>query len=72
MENCKIMVNTSYSLNPNRDRSWMVVDMFDEEVGREGIYSGTYDDCQIYMAEYAKHCSCIGMDIVPNPYYRKE
>ena len=65
------MANTSYSLDINRDRSWMVVDMYDE-VGREGIYSGTYEDCQIYMAEYAKFNSCIGMDIVPNPYYRKE
>ena len=65
------MANTSYSLDPNRDRSWLVVDMF-EEVGWECIYSGTYEDCQMYMAEYAKHRSCIGMDIVPNPYYRIE
>lgn len=71
MVNCKTMANTKYSLDPNRDRSWLVVDMYDE-VGREGIYSGTYEDCQIYMAEYAKHCSCIGMDIVPNPYYKKQ
>jgi hypothetical protein len=65
------MANTNYSLDPNRDMSWMVVDMCDA-VGREGIYSGTYEDCQMYMAEYAKHCSCIGMDIVPNPYYKKK
>lgn len=65
------MANTTYSLDLNRDRSWLVVDIYDE-VGREGIYSGTYEDCQMFMAEYAKHCSCIGMDIVPNPYYRKE
>lgn len=63
------MANTSYSLDPNRDMSWLVVDMFNE-VGKEGIYSGTYEDCQMFMAEQAKFCSCIGMDIVPNPHYK--
>lgn len=63
------MANTSYSLDPNRDRSWMVVDMFDE-AGREGIYSGTYEDCLMYMIERANFC--VGVDIVPNPYYKKE
>ena len=65
------MANTRFSLDPNRDMSWLVVDMYDE-VGREGIYAGSYEDCQMFMAEQAKVCSCIGMDIVPNPYYRKE
>lgn len=64
------MSNTSYSLDPNRDMSWMVVDMTTPE-GMEGVYAGTYEDCQMFMAEQAKVCSCIGMDIVPNPYYRK-
>ena len=59
------MANTSYSLDPNRDRFWLVVDM-----NYEGIYSGTYEDCQMFMAEQAKVCSCIGMNIVPNPYYQ--
>ena len=65
------MTNIRYSLDPNRDMSWLVVDMYDE-VGREGIYAGSYDDCQMFMVEHAKVCSCIGMDIVPNPYYKKE
>ena len=64
------MANTRYSLDPNRDRTWLVVDIYDE-VGREGIYSGTFNDCQMFMAERAEVCSCIGMYIVPNPYYIK-
>ena len=60
----------SYSLDPKRKCTHMVVDDFDP-VGREGIYAGTYEDCVMYMAEQAKHCSCIGMDIVPNPYYKE-
>ena len=59
----------SYSLDPNRKMSWMVVDMMSPE-GMEGVYAGTYEDCEMYMAEQAKHCSCIGMDIVRNPYYK--
>ena len=47
----------------------MVVDMTTPE-GMEGVYAGTYEDCEMYMAEQAKHSSCIGMDIVPNPYYK--
>lgn len=60
----------SYSLNPNREMPYMVIDQFDE-VGMEGVYAGTYEDCEMYMAEQAKHSSCIGMDIVPNPHYQK-
>ena len=41
------MVNTRYSLGPNRDMPYLVVDMFDD-VSREGIYSGTYEDYQLY------------------------
>jgi hypothetical protein len=65
------MANTSYSLDPNRDRSWLVVDRYDE-VGREGVYSGTYEDCQMFIAGQVRACSCVGMDIIPNPYYRKK
>ena len=60
----------SYSLDPNREMPYMVIDRFDE-VGMEGVYAGTYDDCQMYMAEQGKHSSLIGMDIVPNPHYQK-
>lgn len=62
-------MNTSYSLDPKRKTPWMVIDIT-TEYGMEGIYAGSYEDCQMYMAEQAKCCSCIGMDIVPNPYYK--
>lgn len=65
----KTNINMSYSLDSKRKTPWMVIDMTTEE-GMEGVYAGTYDDCQQYMAEQAKHSSCIGMDIVPNPYYK--
>ena len=61
----------NYSLDPKRDMSYIVIDNFDE-VGMEGIYAGTYEDCVMYMAEQAKHCSCIGMDIIPNPNYKNK
>ena len=63
-------MKTSYSLDPKRKMSWMVIDIT-TEYGMEGIYAGTYEDCEMYMAEQAKCCSCIGMDIVPNPYYKE-
>ena len=63
-------MNTSYSLDPKRKTPWMVIDMTTPE-GMEGVYAGTYEDCEMYMAEQAKYCSCIGMDIVRNPYYRE-
>lgn len=59
----------SYSLDPKRKTPWMVIDMT-TECGMEGVYAGTYEDCEMYMAEQAKQCSCIGMDIVRNPYYK--
>ena len=59
----------SYSLDPKRKMSWMVIDIT-TEYGMEGIYAGSYEDCEMYMAEQAKYCSCIGMDIVRNPYYK--
>lgn len=45
----------------------MVIDMTTEE-GMEGVYAGTYDDCLQYIAEQSE--CCIGMDIIPNPYYK--
>ena len=59
----------SYSLDPKRKTPWMVIDMTTPE-GMEGVYAGSYEDCEMYMAEVAKYNSCIGMDIVPNPYYK--
>jgi hypothetical protein len=49
---------------------WMVIDYICE-AGVEGVYAGTYEDCQMYMAELGKESSLIGMDIVPNPHYRE-
>ena len=60
----------SYSLDPKRECTHIVVDDFDP-MGREIIYAGTYEDCVMYMAEQAKHSSCIGMDIILNPYYKR-
>lgn len=62
-------MNMNYSLDPKREMSYIVIDNFDE-VGMEGIYAGTYEDCEMYMAEQAKYSSCIGMDIIPNPNYK--
>lgn len=61
----------SYSLDPKRKLSYIVIDITTPE-GMEGVYAGTYEDCEMYMAEQAKYGNCIGMDIVPNPYYKKE
>ena len=60
-----------YNLDPNRETPYKVVD-YTYEVGREGIYAGSWEDCQEFLAEQASGCSCIGLDIVPNPYYKKE
>lgn len=59
----------SYSLDPKREMSWLVIDRT-SIAGMEGVYAGSYEDCEMYMAEQAKYCSCIGMDIVRNPYYK--
>jgi hypothetical protein len=56
-----------YSLNPNREMPYMVIDRTDE-VGMDGVYAGSYDDCQEFLYEQSQHCS-IGMEIIPNPYY---
>lgn len=39
-----------YSLDPNRPTPYVVVDHFDE-IGEEGVYAGSYDDCQAFIAE---------------------
>lgn len=61
----------SYSLDPKRKLSHIVIDITTSE-GMEGVYAGTYEDCEMYMAEQAKYGNCIGMDIVPNPYYKQK
>ena len=61
----------SYSLDPKRKLSHIVIDITTPE-GMEGVYAGTYEDCEMYMAEQAKHSSCVGMDIIPNPYYKQK
>lgn len=55
----------SYSLNPKRKITHLVIDDTDE-VGREGIYGGSYDDCIAYVSEMAKHSLSIGIKIIPN------
>ena len=61
----------SYSLDPKRPMPYMVIDRT-SAVGMEGIYAGSLEDCENYLSEQSKHCMCIGMDIVPNPYYVKK
>ena len=57
-----------YSLDENRPTPYMVIDNFDEW-GREGVYSGGYEDCQNFIAEQ-DDATIAGMyDIVPNPYW---
>ena len=58
-----------FSLDPNRETPYMVVD-YTDEIGREGIYAGSLEDCQEFFTEQASVCSCLGLDIVPNPYYK--
>ena len=59
-----------YSLDINREMPYMVIDRTDE-VGMEGVYAGSYDDCQAFLYEQSQYCS-IGMEIVLNPYYIKK
>lgn len=55
----------SYSLDPNRLTPYKVIDNFDD-YGRQGVYSGSYEDCQNFIAEQ-EDSFCIGMyDIIPN------
>lgn len=55
----------SYSLDPNREMTHIVVDNFDA-VGREGVYAGSYEDCQAFIAEQPDSCMMGMYDIVPN------
>ena len=58
------------NLDSNRIRTHKVIDYFDE-VGREGVYSGSYDDCAEFIAEQSDNF-CKGMyDIIPNPSYKQ-
>jgi hypothetical protein len=53
------------NLNPNRKCTHVVIDNFDI-VGREGVYSGSYEDCIEFIQEQGD-ADIIGMyDIVPN------
>lgn len=54
-----------YSLDPKRKITHLVVD-YTDEVGRYGIYGGSYEDCVDYVQEMAKHSLCIGIKIVLN------
>lgn len=60
-----------YSLDPNRELTHKVIDRTDE-VGMEGIYAGSYEDCQAYLEEQLQYCSGYGLDIIPNPYYKRK
>ena len=40
----------SYSLDINRPTPYVVVDHFDA-IGEEGVYAGTYEDCEAFIAE---------------------
>ena len=59
-----------YSLDPNREMPYMVIDISTPE-GMEGVYAGSYEDCQAFLYEQSQCCS-YGMDIVLNPYYTKK
>ena len=55
----------SYSLDPKRPTPYIVIDNFDD-YGREGVYAGTYEDCQAFIAEQPDSYICCTYDIVPN------
>lgn len=57
----------SYSLDPKREMLYMVIDRTDE-IGMEGVYAGSYNDCQAFLYEQSQYCS-IGMEIILNPHY---
>ena len=55
----------SYSLDKDIETPFVVIDYFDE-CGREGVYEGSREDCQAFIAAQGDSF-CIGMyDIVPN------
>ena len=52
------------NLNPNRKHTHVVID-YCSAIGREGVYSGSYDDCIEFIQEQ-EDSDIIGMyDIVP-------
>lgn len=56
-----------YSLDPNRPTPYKVIDNFDDW-GREGVYVGTYEDCQAFIVEQLDCDDLLEMyDIIPNP-----
>lgn len=57
-----------YSLDLDRPTPYIVIDNFDDW-GREGVYAGTYEDCQAFIAEQPDS-DMLGMyDIIPNPHF---
>lgn len=52
------------NLNPNREHTHVVIDNF-STTGREGVYSGSYEDCMEFIQEQGDS-DILGMyDIVP-------
>lgn len=41
---------SAYSLDLNREMPYLVIDLFDS-IGKEGVYAGTYEDCQAFIEE---------------------
>ena len=41
---------STYSLDLNREMPYLVIDLFDN-IGREGVYAGTYEDCRAFIDE---------------------
>jgi len=59
----------NYSLDPDRPTPYIVIDNFDD-YGKQGVYAGTQEDCEAFIAEQSD-CTIIGMyDIIPNPHYK--
>lgn len=55
----------SYNLNPNRPIPYKVIDNFDNICG-EGVYAGSYEDCQNFIAEQPDADICGMYNIIPN------
>ena len=41
---------SAYSLDLDRPTPYVVIDEFDD-IGREGCYAGSYEDCEAFIAE---------------------
>lgn len=50
------------NLNPNRPTTHKVIDYFDE-IGQHGVYVGSFEDCQDFIAEQG---DTIGYEIIVN------